>query len=349
MTAAPTLAACRDDLADRFGRRIDALGVVERRVVIAGQPVTFRFAGERLVEDLTTAFTHLPGHDHAGGLTINCWVADPDETLPPLPSEARPTTPIARRVGPSEERLRAHYDWEGRTLLVHDLDAATAWRCCVDPERIPWWERAAPVRMSLAWHLDMVGSSFLHGAAVARGEDGALIVGPSGSGKSTTSLSCLLAGFGFLGDDYCASSEDGGRVQSVFGSAKVSPDGLEDIAGVDTLLADASGMLGTHEEKLVVWPNRVLADRMVTTARIRAVVAPTIGHATGSHLSPASPGEALTALAPSTILQLPGIGHRSLEHMAALTASVPCWQLSLGSDRQGVVAAMGEALERSAP
>lgn len=347
MTAAPTLVACRDDLADRFGRRIETEGLIEHRFLVAEQPVTFRFAGGRLVEDLTASFAHLPTHDDSGGLTVNCWVADPDDELPPLPQEAFPETSLARRVDPADASLRTHYDWEGRTILVHDLDTATAWRCCADPDLIPWWERAAPLRMSLAWHLDQNGSSFLHGAAVTRAEDAALIVGPGGSGKSTTALSCLLAGFGYLGDDYCVSSADGERVHSVYGSAKLAPVGLDAVEGFETLRADADDMIGTHGEKLVVWPNRVLADRMVASARIRAVVAPTVGTTTDSHLEPISPGVALAALAPSTILQLPGIGSLSLEHMAALTTAVPCWGLTLGSDRDGVVAAIDEVIERS--
>ena len=63
MTGGPALSACRDDLADRFGRRVDALGVVERRVVIAGEPVTFRFAGDRLIDDITAAFAALGAVD----------------------------------------------------------------------------------------------------------------------------------------------------------------------------------------------------------------------------------------------------------------------------------------------
>lgn len=347
MSPAPTLEACRDELADRFARRGDTLGVVERRVVIAEQPVTFRFAGDRLVDDVAAAFTHLPVHDSAAGLTVNCWVADPGEDLPPLPREAFPETPHSRRVAATADTLRTHYDWEGRTLLVHDLETAEAWRCCVDPDQIPWWERAAPLRMSLAWHLDGHGSSFLHGAAVARGDDAVLIVGPGGSGKSSTSLSCLLAGFGFLGDDYCAGSGDDGLVHSVYGSAKVRPEGIDDLDGFDALRAGAGGLLGTHGEKLVVWPNRALPDQMVTSARIRAVVVPRVGTETASDITPISPAAALTALAPSTILQLEGLGRGSLDRMAALTAAVPCWSLTLGHDRPGVVAAVDEILVRS--
>lgn len=347
MTPAPSLAACRGELAHRFGRLSEQIGLAERRVLIADQPVTFRFAGDRLVDELTASFAHLPGHDRSDGLTVNCWVADPDEPLPRLPREAMPETPLARRLDPGDEPLRAHYEWEGRTLLVHDMEAATAWRCCADPDDIPWWERAAPMRMSLAWHLDAHGSSFLHGAAVGRGDDAVLIVGPGGSGKSSTALSCLLAGFNYLGDDYCAGSADGERALSVYGSAKVAPDGLDALDGFDALLGGDEATVGSHGEKLVVWPNRELPDRMVTSARIRAVVAPTVGPGDRSTLEPMSPGAALAALAPSTILQLSGIGHRSLEHMATITETVPCWSLTLGRDRSEVVAAIDDIVQRS--
>ena len=45
-----------------------------------------------------------------------------------------------------------------------------------------------------------------------------------------------------------------------------------------------------------------------------------------------SPMTALKALAPSTLLQLPGAGQASFQAMARLVRQVPCYTLALGTD-----------------
>jgi hypothetical protein len=54
---------------------------------------------------------------------------------------------------------------------------------------------------------------------------------------------------------------------------------------------------------------------------------------------------ALAALAPSTLLGLPGSDGSAFPVMADLVRRVPCFQLELGSDLPGIAPAVRRALE----
>lgn len=345
MSSRPTLAECRDDLAGRFTRRVEQRGLHETRITVAGRAVTFRFAGSELVDDLTGSFAHLPAppDDAASSLTVDCWVADPDDP-PGLPQAAFPDGADGS-LRTEDHELKVGYDWHGRTLTVFDRTAAHAWRCCVDAGEISWWEIAAPMRSLMSWHLDSVGSSFLHGAAVGHDDDAVLLAGPSGAGKSTTALTCLMAGLTFLGDDFCAGTHPDNRVHSLYGSAKLDPAGVD---GFDRLVADVDSLPRGEKQKVTVWPNRTMPEKMVTSAAVRALVAPRVGSGTTSTWKPTSAARTLVALAPSSILQLPVPGASSLARMADLARNVPAWELTLGSDPAGVVAAVEAILSAGA-
>jgi hypothetical protein len=346
VNSSPTLTECRDDLVRDFSQRVEERGLHEKRVTVAGRAVTFRFAGGHLVDDLTGSFAHLPPPPAAetSSLTVDCWVAEPDDP-PALPQAAFPDAADDSRRADDHD-LKVIYDWHGRTLTVFDRAAGHAWRCCVDPGEISWWEIAAPMRSLMSWHLDAVGSSFLHGAAVGHGDDAVLLAGPSGAGKSTTALSCLMAGLTFLGDDFCAGTHPDNRVHSLYGSAKLDPAGVD---GFDRLVADVDSLPRGEKQKVTVWPNKTMPDQMVTSAAVRALVAPRVGSGTTSTWRPTSAARTLVALAPSSILQLPVPGASSLARMADLARNVPAWELTLGSDPAGVVDAVEAILSASTP
>ena len=65
----------------------------------------------------------------------------------------------------------------------------------LSPDRVPWWERAAPLRTMLHWSLSVPARRLLvHGAAVAGAAQGALLIGAGGCGKSTTAVACVEQG-----------------------------------------------------------------------------------------------------------------------------------------------------------
>jgi len=63
-------------------------------------------------------------------------------------------------------------------------------------------------------------------------------------------------------------------------------------------------------------------------------------------LQTATAGAALKALAPSTILQLPGAGQKALRSIAKLLKQVPCYVLELGIDQERIPGVILDLLSR---
>jgi hypothetical protein len=331
------------DLADGFAAAGDRAGVLEYLFEVGGCPIRIRLTGDRFAHDLTAAFHHLPKPEHSAPAdTINCWVDDREFGLPG--SLLAPGETVDRAFHGKwvlRERYQFITGFEG-CIDVFDPAGTTAWRRLGVP-RLPWWEVAAPFRNPLFWLLGNRGRVLTHAAAVGFGGRAALIVGPGGSGKSTTALTCLLAGFDYLGDDYTVTSTDGGpRVDCLYGSAKLSPQGIE---GMEDLVRDAAGFTGADGEKLVVWPSRTFPDRVVTSAAVQVILVPTITGEPATTLAPIAKAAALRALAPSSILQFPAGGAAALTAMARLVEAVPCRTLLLGTDRRSIPGVVADAIE----
>jgi hypothetical protein len=104
--------------------------------------------------------------------------------------------------------------------------------------------------------------------------------------------------------------------------------------------------------KFLVYMSDVLAGaagRSVASARLAAVVMPTI-HGTGTtFLRPASRGETLRRLAPSTLLRGLGGGAASLSRMTELVRRLPCYELVLGTSVEAAPDLMRELVEKPGP
>ena len=74
---------------------------------------------------------------------------------------------------------------------------------CVSSARCQYLdERARPYHKLISAWLDERGIQFVHAGLIGSGDTGVLFVGNGGAGKSTSSVACLRAGLGYLGDDF---------------------------------------------------------------------------------------------------------------------------------------------------
>jgi hypothetical protein len=200
---------------------------------------------------------------------------------------------------------------------------------------VPAYERAAPLRAPLHWSLSEPGRHLVHAGAVAGAGGAVLVAGRSGSGKSTLALCCVEAGLGYLGDDYVLVDLAGEpTAHAVHSTAKV------DVRGLARLPALAPAILAMDEvdaDKAVLDLHRHRPDSLVPSAPVRAVVLPRVGGGTQARVHAASAGEALRALAASTVLQHFGHGAAGMATAAGLLRRVPAFALELGRDMDGAV------------
>jgi hypothetical protein len=310
---------------------------------LGGTRVRIDAAGPALAAWLRPALAHAlrPAADGeqagAGAFTLTIWDQAGTGIAPPAPFWGeggwanRGELPALTADG-----VTAAYHEHAGYLGVFDAPRRQAWVWVRDAARLPRYERAAPLRGPLSWLLSAGGGQLAHAGAVASGHGAALLAGPGGSGKSTTTMACLASGLDYLGDDYVlVRQEESGRaaVHTLYATAKLTERSFDLLPALRPL-ADGPG---TPEDKAVLQlAGSPLGGRVALAAPIVAIVLPRIGAGQDSTWERASASRALTALAPTTVFQLPGAGRASLTRLAALVRTVPAFTLHLGRDMQAI-------------
>jgi hypothetical protein len=313
-------------------------------------PDRLRFAGRELAARLSRAFSHLAAPPSTqADLTISVWESAASEAprpfLAPDPGHAEPP-PEPTNPGPSYSS--ATDDFEALFQPTPDLlsvlsrrDSGSAWFWIGDSTRLPHWDAATPFRHLLSWWLAASGIQQVHAGAVGTDAGGVLLVGKGGSGKSTTCLSVLGHDhLRYAGDDYVAVSMDAEPwVHSLYRSGKIDPDNIDRLPHLRAIISNADRL---DREKAVVFADDLVPGSAVAGFPLRAIVIPRIVDRPNSRVVPTSPAAAVTALAPSTMLQLHPPQAEALGRIRRVAAVVPAFVLELGSD----VAAVPEAIRQ---
>jgi hypothetical protein len=329
--------------ADAFEEAARTAGLNDRTYRLAGRTIRLRFAGSALADPLTRALHHLERTDRdEPELTIHIWDAgSTGSTPPPIPSSPPGATTSPMHLYRTERGRGLGQPVEG-ALSVVQHEGARAWYWVRDASALPFYELAAPFRHILAAWLGPRGCTLVHAAGVGTREGGVLLVGRGGSGKSTSALACLGSSLRYAADDYLL--VEGGVAHTLYSSGKLRPDSLELLPHLRPLVDNLDRV---PEEKAVLYLDERRHGELVAGFPVAAVVACRIGTGTGTRVERISPAAALAALAPSTILQLPGSGQDALDAMAALIALVPTFSLDLPPDPSEVPGAVAGILDRT--
>jgi hypothetical protein len=241
-----------------------------------------------------------------------------------------------------DDRFLSAVDVHTASLSLFDGATSRGRFWLEDVRRMAYWQSASPLRLILSWWAAIRGMQLTHAAAVAGPAGAVLLVGGAGAGKSTTSLACLLAGMQFLGDDYClVAPGEPPVVHGVYATAKLRPDALERLPELCRVVRNTDRL---HREKAILDLGGAYAERLGTSAPLRAIVVPRL---TGRlRIEPATPGTVVRAMAPSTVFGLFGATARTLPVLARLAADVPGYVLELSNDVDevaGAVAALADA------
>jgi hypothetical protein len=319
-----------------FQRAIHAVPESEVRFYQIGELVfRLQFAGPALASRIAPALQHLaiaptPSLD----LTIGLWdSASTGFSIPPPTSD--PTDFIARTEirGFQSEQIQITYDIGGGALNLLNLQSNTALYWIREAVRTPYYESGSPLRAVFAAWLQSRRYQLLHAAAVGTERGAVILAGKSGSGKSTTALNCLRAGLLYLSDDYCvAGLTPQPTVYSLYSSGKLRPESIEQFPQLSYLYKS----IHSDTEKLLFFLNEGFSRQIPLSLPIRAILLPRITSETRTHIVPATAAEGLTALAPSTVFQLPFAGKTAFQSMAQLVRSVPIYQLNLGAPWESI-------------
>lgn len=260
---------------------------------------------------------------------------------------------VAHQLGTSGER-DGHVlsGEEAPTPALSALDSAGGhgWYWVEDAERIPYWDESAPLRYVFDWWLRDHDVHLIHAGAVGTTRGGVVLVGKGGSGKSTSTLAALQSDLDFAGDDYVGVSLDpAGWVHSLFSTGKLEPEHAERLPflapalTIDPRRHVKANALGPA--KAVVYAQEHWPERVTTGFPLRAILVPRVTPGRReARIVPVSSALALTALAPSTVLQMHVDGGDSLARMRRLAQSVPCFVLEAGSDIASIPRAIADLL-----
>lgn len=212
-----------------------------------------------------------------------------------------------------------------------------------DMDTIPAADAATLFRSVVAWWL--TGSTFVvtHSAAVAGPGGAALLAGAGGSGKSSTATACFEAGLSFLGDDSVLCRPSDAEVVSLSGCASLFSG---DMARHHPSLSRTGCGSAGDDGKVFVDLASARPEQVTTSAPLRAVVRLTIGDGEAG-LEPASRSRVLTALAPSSLFNVPALDPGALAGMTSLIRRLDAYELTLSGDRSQAGQLLRDLLSRA--
>ena len=340
------------DSADNAGLELDAVRLMQRDIRYArsvadttdryfriGDGVArFRFIGGDSLPLMTRAIAHL-ACEPVESPDMTAWVWDTSSagvTLSPVlqyfadSSGALTLSPRQELKPLTTSRLRTTVQgWDGQ-MTMYDSVGREAWVWIDDPTKLPLWDHGAPFRSLLNWWLADRGKHCIHAGAVGTEEGAVILTGKGGSGKSTTALACIGSNLGYISDDYCVLSAGAKpEVFSLYNSGKLRDE--VDLVRQPRFRSWVVNDERVREEKHLMFVHENAPEAILPRAPLRAVILPTVTPATPV-LRRVPAGPALLALAPTSLLQLPGAGGSALGMMADLVRRIPCYRLETGDD-----------------
>jgi hypothetical protein len=304
-----------------------------------------RFAGELAAERILPSIAHLVvSSDTSPAWTLNCW----DDST----TGSRMTMPTGEMLAHrqryclgivSNSRYRAFYQEWLETLSSVDR-AGEAYTCYLNASALPMYEKAAPMREILNVMLNFQGKQIVHAASVGYATGTLLLAGPARSGKSTLAVQCLLQGMGYQSDDLCVlSCEECPRSWNLYNVAKLRDDALARVSTGFPLSTFTEG----EETKHYFHVNRVYPERIVPVAPVKALLIPEITGEVSSELIPVKRLEAMRALIPWSVSEVPASDAMGERIMLKAISHFPAYKLRLGTDSEQTIKLLHELIHQS--
>jgi hypothetical protein len=206
-------------------------------------------------------------------------------------------------------------------------------------------ERARPFHKMLSAWLEDRGVQFVHSGLITHAGKGILFVGNGGAGKSTSSISCLRAGMGYLGDDFIGLGIEDGRFagHGLYASCLLNVHHIKRFPDLQPL---AHAPHYDYEQKFVLYLTEAFPNCLRQHIAIDAIMLPRVVDAEVTTFRPAKKAETLMAIAPTSVMLLPRPNRAAFERLTQLVQNTPSYWLELGRNVDRIPAAV-QALAES--
>ena len=223
-------------------------------------------------------------------------------------------------------------------IINKNTGEAIVW--CVSSQYLPPWEDTFPFRQIL--YAFFVGSEYcpIHAAGLGLNGTGVMLTAKGGSGKSTAALTCLQAGFEYLGDDFVLFNTRTLEMHSLYNVAKVEPHQLTFFKHLSTEWGAVN--LPQEKQKVFLYPG--YQKQLVRKMKVKAILIPKYdANCNDSVLTACSVSEVLLAMAPSTMFLLRA-DNRLFRQLAEVCKSLPVYRFRTSSCLDSISEALKEFL-----
>jgi hypothetical protein len=332
--------------------RAAAEGCRSFNLTIAGHPVRVRVAGSAWADIVAASMGHLRRTDadfQVPALTIDVWDAGETGVDPPQLAEIDLTAPPILMKTSDDGRFVGEERHHGMTWLDREGDRIVGFTLAAS--RLNLDERARPFHKMLSAWLEDRGVQFVHSGLITHGGKGILFVGNGGAGKSTSSISCLRAGMGYLGDDFIGLGLEDGRFvgHGLYASCLLN---VHHIKRFPDLQPIAHAPNYAHEEKFVLYLTEAFPGCLRQRIGVDALVLPRVVDSEVTTFRAATKAATLMAIAPTSVMLLPRPNRAAFERLTRLVETTPSFWLELGRRVDLIPAAvqgLAESLPRNAP
>lgn len=318
-------------LADGFQQAlVSGAELHQLMVVIAGLPVSIRVIGDAWFDMVQRATHHLVRFKNSDDAVLHIDAWDEHATGVRIKRKVLPTDAPLVVMKMSEDGMYVGEERRHTTLWM-DRSSARIIGCTQTAERLNLDERARPFHKLLSHWLEERNVQFLHAGLVSHNDAGLLFVGNGGAGKSTSSICCLRAGMGYLGDDFVGFSQDGQEFtgHGLYASCLLDSHHLQRFPDLIPL---AHAPHFESEHKHVLYLDQHFSGSLKVSQTITGLVLPRVVDSETTSFEPASRMQGLRALAPTSVMYLARPNRAAFDRISALVESVPSFWLNLGRD-----------------
>jgi len=319
-----------DTLARAFGQAETRCRAREFGVRIAGFPVMIRIVGNAWADVVEPAISHLPRLSEDCGayaLTIEAWDVSETGVLPDHAASLDQIQSLILLKSSADGTFIGEERRHGSAWLDRNSNRMVSF--IRDVHSLNLDERARPFHKLLsAWLMDRE-IQFVHAGLIEYDGKGLLFVGNGGAGKSTSSISCLLGGMGFLGDDFIALGRVDGRFVGfgLYASCLLNEHHIKRFPALERFSRPGHYDV---EDKHIVYLSELYPKGLQCEVPISALIMPRVVGKGPNRLRAASKGETLFAIAPTSVMLLPRPSKWAFERLSLLVEETPCYWLELG-------------------
>lgn len=304
---------------------------IYRYISINSHVIRFAFANNSLVDIIMKPFNHIEIASPEKHLfNINLWDLESTRTV------LRHDLVLNNDMDINNKNL--FFNYENTHMLFNtltsimtlvDFNNHNAYYCIDSVDKMPDYEKAAPLRMFFHWFCNQNNMSLIHGAVIGIDGVGYLLAGKGGVGKSTLSILSYLNNFQLLGDDYIIiENRETPIAFSLYNSIKINQDIIYRYPYLHHYIVNPNP---DKENKGFLFANDVSSLRMTPSIVLNGIILLTITSNDIPVFSKVPKIKALSIIGASTVYQMPGINRDFLTYIRNLVDNLQVYEYKLSA------------------